>query len=103
MASKHIKDLLICLKYIKKYTDRYSIISYFLLQSNSLKSSNSLTEAQDSELLFFYMLVITVVDGISSERPVNKDQCFVIGELAKKYLSRDSKLISYIKLAPIEL
>lgn len=35
VASKHVKDVLLCLKGIRKYTDRYNLISYFLLQNNS--------------------------------------------------------------------
>lgn len=72
VASKHIKDLLVCLKGIKRYTEKYSIISYFMLNSASVTATNPISEAQETELLFFYVLLVTVVDGIASDRFIGK-------------------------------
>jgi hypothetical protein len=42
VASKNIKDLLISLKGVKKYTDKYTILSYFMLNSSSVTAHNLL-------------------------------------------------------------
>lgn len=42
VASKNIKDLLASLKGIKKYTDKYSIMNYFMLGSTSVAGQNLL-------------------------------------------------------------
>lgn len=73
VASKHVKDLIVSLKGIRKYTDKYVIISYFMLNSNSITSGGDIIqEYQDSELLFFYIVLITLVDGMSAERVITK-------------------------------
>lgn len=64
VASKHIKDLLASLKGIRKYTEKYSIFYYFMMQSPSITSSSLISDAQDSELMFFYTLLITVSEDI---------------------------------------
>ena len=54
VASKHLKNLLLSLKFIHKYTKKYSIISYFMLDGYE--------DPVDIELFFIYVLLTSQID-----------------------------------------
>lgn len=67
LASKHIKDLLVSLKAIKKYTEKYALISYFFINP-SLMRVNGFMDRRNSELMFFYVLLASMRESVFSER-----------------------------------
>lgn len=54
MASKHLKNLISSLRMVNKYTKKYTIISYFMIEGYE--------EEIDSELFFIFILLTNSVD-----------------------------------------
>ena len=80
VASKHLRNLLLSLKFVHKYTNKYSIIAYFMLDGYE--------DPVDIELFFIYILLTSQIDPtFTGEKTLSVNEIRTMRSLCSEYLT----------------